>query len=307
MNKEPEKFKPTEDPGGDYIVRGTALQGAVRIFACRTIQTCREAVRIHGLSPLAAAAMGRLMSGVLMLTQDLDLPGDTITAVIRCQGPLQGLTVVGEQNATVRGTVMQPVVETVYQKPGKLDVGAALGKGTLTVIRDMQLKEPYTGQVELVSGEIAEDLTAYLAISEQIPTLISLGVKMDQQGITQAGGLMVQMMPDADASVADYLEKRIGGFPEISYLLEEGFNPHQILDLLLGDPDIHYHTVTPCSYACPCSRERMERNLIALGHEELSKLAEDPQGINLVCHFCGSTYSFKQQEIESLVQQIKMA
>ncbi len=292
------------DPGGDYIVRATALKGAVRAFACRTTDTCREAVRLHQLSPLAAAALGRLMSGVLMMTQDLKREEDSITAIIHCDGPLQGLTVIGEGDATVRGLVNQPVVETRYVRPGKLDVGSAVGAGTLTILRDLSLKEPYIGKVKLVSGEIAEDLTYYLAVSEQIPTAISLGVKMDQEGIHHAGGMMVQLLPDAEDSVAEYLETRLAGFPEISHLMEEGFNPHQILDLLFGDPDIQFYTVTPCSYACHCSRERMEKNLIALGKKELGELALDPAGINLECHFCSTHYYFSQQEIRTLLQSL---
>lgn len=292
------------DPGGDYIVRATALKGAVRAFACRTTDTCREAVRMHQLSPLAAAALGRLMSGVLMLTQDLKDPRDSITAIIHCQGPLQGLTVIGEGDATVRGLVIQPIVETRYLAPGKLDVGSAVGAGTLTVMRDMGLKEPYVGKVRLVSGEIAEDLTYYLAVSEQIPTVISLGIKMDQEGIRTAGGFMVQLLPDAGDEVAEYLEKRIAGFPEFTHLMEEGFNPHQVLDLLFGDPDISYNGVTPCSYACHCSRDRMERNLLTLGRQELEELAQTESGINLECHFCNASYRFSQQDIKNLLASL---
>lgn len=285
----------------DHIIRATALNGFVRAFACRTTQTCRTALQVHGLSPVVAAALGRLMSGVLMLTQDLSEPGDSITAIIRCEGEIEGMTVIGEQDATVRGTVLQPVVKTTYHRPGKLDVGAAIGKGTLTVVRDMHLKEPYVGRVELVSGEIAEDLVQYLAVSEQIPTILALGVKMDKQGITHAGGLMVQLMPGADDSVIDYLEKRAAGFPEITGFMEDGFTPAQIMDLFLGDPDIRYHTTTPCGYACPCSRERMEHNLIALGHDELAHLAAEPDGIELICHFCGTHYKISRQDVENLL------
>lgn len=292
------------DPGGDYIVRATALKGAVRAFACRTTDTCREAVRMHQLSPLAAAALGRLMSGVLMLTQDLKDPRDSITAIIHCQGPLQGMTVIGEGDATVRGLVIQPIVETRYLAPGKLDVGSAVGAGTLTVMRDMGLKEPYVGKVRLVSGEIAEDLTYYLAVSEQIPTVISLGIKMDHEGIRTAGGFMVQLLPDAGDEVAEYLEKRLAGFPEFTHLMDEGFNPHQVLDLLFGDPDIRYNGVTPCAYACHCSRDRMERNLLTLGRQELEELAQTESGINLECHFCNASYRFSQQDIKNLLANL---
>lgn len=291
----------------DHIIRATALHGMVRAFACLTTQTCQDAARIHGLSPIAAAALGRLMSGVLMLTQDLSEPGDSITAIVRCAGALEGMTVIGEQDATVRGTVLQPVVETTYHRPGKLDVGAALGKGTLTVVRDMHLKEPYVGRVELVSGEIAEDIVQYLVVSEQIPTIMALGVKMDKEGITHAGGLMVQLLPGAEDQVITYLEERAAGFPEITWLMEEGMTPAQIMDLFLGDPDIRYHTATPCGYRCPCSRDRMERNLITLGHDELAHLAAEPDGIELVCHFCGTRYHFAKQSVENLLIQTHTA
>ena len=292
-----------QDPDGDYIVRATAYQGAVRALACRTTDTCREAVRLHGLSPVATAAFGRLMSGILMLAQDLKHPDDSITAIIRSSGPLAGMTVIADGRATVRGLVNVPSAETTYLRPGKIDVGSAVGEGTLTVMRDLGLKEPYVGTVRLVSGEIAEDLTYYLAVSEQIPSAVSLGVRMDRQGVLQAGGLLVQLMPDASDEIAEHLEKRVAGFPEISYLMEEGFNPHQLLDLLLGDPDIQYLGVMPCAYECHCNRERMRRNLAALGRQELLDLVADPAGVNIECHFCNKHYHFDQADVTELLAE----
>lgn len=292
------------DPGGDYIVRATAYNGAVRAFACRTTEICREAVRIHQLSPMAAAALGRLMSGTLMLAHDLKEAKHSITAIVRGNGPMQGMTVIATGDATVRGLVIQPVVETQYVRPGKLAVGSAIGEGTLTVMRDMGMKEPYIGKVRLVSGEIAEDLTYYLAVSEQIPSAVSLGVRMGPEGVMQAGGLIVQLMPDAGDEIAAHLEKRVAGFPEISGLMDDGFTPHQLLDLLLGDPDIQYLATTPCAYSCPCSRDRMLRNLIALGREELTDLAATEAGIDLQCHFCGKTYHFNQNEMIRLTRPV---
>ncbi len=291
-------------PEGDYIVRATAKGGMIRAFACRTTNLCREAVRIHGLSPITAAALGRLMSGVLMMTQDLKNDNDTITAIVRGDGPIGGITVVGNAQAGVRGYCHNPTAPTSYHKPGKLNVGEAVGQGTLTIIKDMGLKEPYTGQVELISGEIAEDLTYYLAVSEQTPSAVSLGVSMDRDGVMHAGGMIIQLMPDAPDELIEWLEQRLGGFPEISYLMEEGFNPHQILDLLFGDPDIQYHQTTRCSYSCPCSRERMERNLMTLGLEDLSHLAADPAGISLECHFCDRKYKFSNNELREMIDQL---
>ncbi len=292
---------PKSDPGTDYLVRALALGGAVRAVAVRSTGLCEEARGIHRLSPIATAALGRLMTGVLMMTLDLEKKDDSITAIIRSDGPIEGMTVIGQSVGRVRGLVREPIVPTTYSRPGKLDVGSAVGKGQLTIVRDLGLKEPYVGQVDLVSGEIAEDLTAYLSLSEQIPTALGLGVLLDQSGVRQAGGFMVQLLPDASDAVAEHLEQRVAGFPEVSYLMEEGFNPHQILDLLLGDPEIQYTDVNRCSYHCPCSREGMERSLVTLGSQELSELAADPDGIHLACHFCSRTYHFTQEEVLHLI------
>lgn len=291
---------------GDYIVSALALHGQVRAFACRTTDLCNVARTIHQLSPMAAVALGRLMTGVLLLTdQGLKNDNDTITAIVRGDGPLQGMTVVGTGQQTVRGYCYQPIVETVNKRPGKLDIGAAVGEGTLTILKDLGLKEPYMGKVELVSGEIAEDLTYYLASSEQTPSAVGLGVLVDANGISHAGGFLVQLMPDASAEAIDYLEKRVGGFPEVTFLMQEGFTPDQILDLLLGDPDIQYYDQKPAAYVCSCSRERMEKNLIALGKSELADLAIAPEGINLECHFCEKHYAFSQQEIAALIKELE--
>ena len=290
-----------QDPGGDYIVRATALDNTVRAFACRTSLTCREATRIHNLSPVAATALGRLMSGLLMMAHDLKGDQESVSALIKSNGPLQGMTAVATGAGTVRGFVNQPVVETTYARPGKLDIGAAVGEGTLRVIRDGGLKEPYIGQVNLLSGEIAEDLAGYFYQSEQIPTVVSLGVLLDKNGIQHAGGLMVQLMPDAGDDIAAYLESRAAGFPELTFLLQEGFNPQQLIDLFIGDPNMTCHSLKSCGYACTCSRERMIRNLTALGVIEMKELADDPDGIELNCHFCSKTYQFAQSEMRSLL------
>jgi molecular chaperone Hsp33 len=292
-------------PAGDYIVSALALHGQVRAFACQTTVLCNEALHIHQLSPMAAVALGRLMTGVLLLTaQGLKNDNDTITAIVRGDGPLQGMTVVGTGAQTVRGYCYQPIVETINKRPGKLDIGQAVGQGTLTVLKDLGLKEPYMGKVELISGEIAEDLTYYLASSEQTPSAVGLGVLIDANGVSHAGGFLVQLMPDASQEVVDYLEQRVGGFPEVTFLMQEGFTPDQILDLLLGDQDIQYYEQKPAAYVCSCSRERMEKNLIALGRIELADLAKDPKGINLECHFCEKHYAFSQPEILTLLQEI---
>lgn len=303
QDKQTSPFSHFDREQDDYIVRATAKNGRIRAFACRTTHLCQEALRMHQLSPISGTAFGRLLTGVLMLTQDLKSDQDNITAIVRGDGPLGGMTVIGQADASVRGFCQEPAPELIRPGSDKLTVGQAVGQGTLTMIKDLGMKEPYIGQVELISGEIAEDLTYYLAVSEQIPTAVMLGVRLSTDGIAHAGGVMVQLMPDADDDLAAWLEARVAGFPELTYWMEEGFDPHQILDLLLGDPEIRYLAATPCRYKCHCSRDRMARNLLTIGKTDLVHLAQDEQGITLECHFCDHKYHFTQHQLNHLIQE----
>ena len=288
--------------GSDYIVTATALSGKVRALAVRSTEIVKEALRIHKTSPVATAALGRFLTGTLFVADTLKGEGDTITANIRSDGPLQGMTAVADSHGNVRGYCLEPVVETTYQRPGKLNVGAAVGSGKLTVVKDFGLKEPYVGQVELISGEIAEDFTYYFASSEQTPSIVSLGVSLDTNGVTCAGGFMVQLLPGADEETISYLEDRVnGGFPEVSFLLQEGMNPEKILDMFLGDKDICFLEGRKVAYKCNCSRDRMERNLMAIGKKDLTELSLDPNGIDLECHFCDQRYHFSQEDVKALI------
>ena len=289
----------------DYMVTATALGGKVRALAIRSTNLAKEALRIHKTSPVATAALGRFLIGTLFLAETLKGEGDSLTVNIRSNGPLQGMTAVADAKGNVRGYCLEPVVETTYHRPGKLNVGAAVGKGKLTVVKDFGLREPYVGQVELISGEIAEDFTYYLASSEQTPSIVSLGVGIDANGVTCAGGFMVQLLPGADEETISYLENRVsGGFPDVTFLLSEGMNPEKILDMFLGDKDICFLLGRPVSYRCNCSRERMERNLMAIGKKDLTELAEDPKGIDLECHFCDQRYHFTQKDVEALIAEV---
>ena len=288
--------------GSDYIVTATALSGKVRALAVRSTELVKEALRIHKTSPVATAALGRFLTGTLFVADTLKGEGDTITANIRSDGPLQGMTAVADSHGNVRGYCLEPVVETTYHRPGKLNVGAAVGSGKLTVVKDFGLKEPYVGQVELISGEIAEDFTYYFASSEQTPSIVSLGVSLDTNGVTCAGGFMVQLLPGADEETISYLEDRVnGGFPEVSFLLQEGMNPEKILDMFLGDKDICFLEGRKVAYKCNCSRDRMERNLMAIGKKDLTELSLDPTGIDLECHFCDQRYHFSQEDVKALI------
>lgn len=287
----------------DYIVTATALSGKVRALAIRSTNLVKEALRIHNTSPVATAALGRFLTGTLFLADTLKGEGDSLTTNIRSDGPLQGMTAVADSHGNVRGYCLEPVVETTYHRPGKLNVGAAVGNGKLTVVKDFGLKEPYVGQVELVSGEIAEDFTYYLASSEQTPSIVSLGVGIDANGVTCAGGFMVQLLPGADEETISYLENRVsGGFPDVTFLLNEGMNPEKILDMFLGDKDICFLAGRKVAYKCNCSRDRMERNLMAIGKKDLTELSEDPNGIDLECHFCDQKYHFSQEDVLGMLE-----
>ena len=288
----------------DYIVTATALSGKVRALSIRSTNLIREALRIHKTSPVATAALGRFLTGTLFLADTLKGEGDSLTTNIRSDGPLQGMTAVADSHGNVRGYCLEPVVETTYHRPGKLNVGAAVGNGKLTVVKDFGLKEPYVGQVELVSGEIAEDFTYYLASSEQTPSIVSLGVGIDANGVTCAGGFMVQLLPGADEETISYLEDRVsGGFPDVTFLLQEGMNPEKILDMFLGDKEICFLEGRKVAYKCNCSRERMERNLMAIGKKDLTELSEDPNGIDLECHFCDQKYHFSQEDVRGMLEE----
>ena len=288
----------------DYIVTATALSGKVRALSIRSTNLVREALRIHKTSPVATAALGRFLTGTLFLADTLKGEGDSLTTNIRSDGPLQGMTAVADSHGNVRGYCLEPVVETTYHRPGKLNVGAAVGNGKLTVVKDFGLKEPYVGQVELVSGEIAEDFTYYLASSEQTPSIVSLGVGIDANGVTCAGGFMVQLLPGSDEETISYLEDRVsGGFPDVTFLLQEGMNPEKILDMFLGDKEICFLEGRKVAYKCNCSRERMERNLMAIGKKDLTELSEDPNGIDLECHFCDQKYHFSQEDVRGMLEE----
>lgn len=286
---------------GDHLVIATALQGQVRAVAVRSTQTVQTLTRIHDLSPLAAIAAGRLAAGTQLLLSDLKNETDSLTVSVKGDGPLGGILMAGDASGYVRGYVHHPRVEAEPDAT-RSAVARAVGAGNLTVVRSTGLKEPWSGTVKLVSGEIAEDLTYYLAVSEQIPSLVSLGVQISATGVAAAGGLLVQLMPGATEKTISYLEQRAGGgFPPMTFLLEEGFTPAQIIDLFLGDPQVRYLEKRPVGFRCTCSRRRMERNLLTLSRTELEELAADPQGIRLDCHFCNRSYHFDQDEVRALL------
>ncbi len=295
-----------EDPSADYLVRATAYDGHVRALCIRTTGVVSAALAIHETSPAATAAFGRFLTGSLLLADTLKNKEDTQTTNIRSDGPIGGMTAVCDSGRNVRGVLHHPAVETTYRAPGKIDVAAVVGKGILTVVRDLGMKEPYVGSVELISGEIAEDFTYYLAVSEQTPSVVSLGVLLGADGVHQAGGFLVQVLPGAPDHVIDVLEKRAtGGFPDITFLMEEGLSPEKILDMFLGDPEIIYLGAESVQYACNCTRDKMERGLLTLGEAQLRELSETDEGIEISCHFCKTNYHFSKDQVHRLADSVK--
>lgn len=285
----------------DHIVRAEALGGRVKALAINTTASV-EALRLcHDTTNSATAALGRFVTGSLLLSESMKNPTDSQTTIIKCSGPLKGMTCVTDPSFNFKAYPVESEIPTGYHKPGKINVAEAVGEGTLTVIRDIGLKEPYVGSVELVSGEIAEDFTYYLAKSEQTPSVVALGVLMEEGRVKYSGGMMIQLLPGAGEEEISYLEARTSGFPDITFLMNEGFSPAQILDLFLGDPGIRYLHGAPVAFKCNCSKERMSSGLIALGRAELEGLLDDPEGIETQCHFCNSKYRFSSDEIRALI------
>ena len=289
-----------EDLRKDHIVRAEGLGGLVKCLCVSTKTVCETARVMHQMSPAATAALGRFMTGSILISESMKNPGDTQTTIIRGDGPMEGMTCVTDFGFKVRAYPMEPVVPTEYHKPGKINVGAAVGNGSLTVVRDIGLKEPYVGVSELVSGEIAEDFAYYLAKSEQTKSIVSLGVLLEKGEVSHAGGLMVQLLPGAGEDEISYLEKRAAGFPEISFLFSEGFTPAQIIDLFMGDPDLKYLDGKEVEFKCNCSRERMLSGLAALGKKDLEEITKDGKPIETVCRFCNSKYVFEPDELKNV-------
>ncbi len=290
----------------DYIVRASAADGQIRVFAATTRDLVEKARKIHGTSPVATAALGRLLTGAAMMGSMMKGRGDVLTVQLMGDGPIGSVTVTADSMARVKGFVQNPEVMLPASKEGKLDVGGAVGMGMLRVIKDLGLKEPYVGETELISGEIAEDLTVYFATSEQTPSSVALGVLMNRDNtVAQAGGFIIQLMPDATEEVISHLEQKLTEVTSVSGLLEEGMTPEEILEYIFVGFDLKLLDKLPTSYYCNCSKERVEKALISLGAKELNAMIEDGEPITMNCHFCDSSYTFSVDELKELVQNCR--
>ena len=290
----------------EYIVRASAADGQIRVFAATTRDLVEKARKIHGTSPVATAALGRLLTGAAMMGSMMKGMSDVLTVQIMGDGPIGSMTVTADSMSRVKGFVQNPEVMLPASAEGKLDVGGAVGMGMLRVIKDLGLKEPYVGETELISGEIAEDLTVYFATSEQTPSSVALGVLMNRDNtVAQAGGFIIQLMPDATEEVISHLEQKLTEVTSVSGLLEEGMTPEEILEYIFAGFDLKILDKIPTSYYCNCSKARVEKALISLGAKELDAMIADGEPITMNCHFCDSSYTFSVEELKELVQNCR--
>jgi len=285
----------------DYIVRATAANAQIRAFAITSRDTVEHARSAHDLSPVVTAALGRLMTGAVMMGSMLKGGKDLLTLQINGRGPVRSLVVTADAGGHVKGYAGSPQAMMPPNSAGKLDVGGVIGKGTLTVIKDMGLKEPYSSTVALQTGEIGDDLTYYFAASEQVPSVVALGVLMDRNNtVKQAGGFILQLMPFTEEAVIGALEKKLASLAPVTTLLEEGKSPEQILEEVLGDLGVEFTDRIPVSFYCNCSKERVEKVLTSLSREELKDLIDEGKDVELNCHFCNTDYTFSVEELKKL-------
>ena len=289
----------------DYIVRATAGNAQIRAFAAVTTNLVEEAREHHGTSPVATAALGRLLTGGVMMGSMMKNDTDMLTIQIQCSGQIEGLTVTADSKGNVKGYAFNPDV-MLPAKNGKLDVGGALGQGVMTIIKDMGLKEPYSGQTILQTGEIAEDLTYYLAASEQVPSAVGLGVLMNKDNtVRQAGGFIVQVMPFAEEETIAKLEENVQKIQSVTTLLEQGHTPESLLEQVLDGFDIEINDTIPTEFYCNCSKSRVERALISIGRKELNELIQEGKEVELNCHFCNKNYIFSVEELKEILRKCK--
>ena len=289
----------------DYLVRGMTMDGFVKVVAIRSTEMVRRGAEIQKTTPNATAAFGRALTVASMMGNMQKVENGSMTLQIRGDGPIGTIVCVSDPVGNVRGYVYEPNVPLMEKHPGKLDVGATVGNGTLTVIRDLQMKEPYVGSIELISGEIGDDVTAYFVQSEQIPTACALGVLVDTDlSVKVAGGYLIQLLPGAPDEVIDTLERGIQRAGAVTPMLEQGMTPEDILGAVCGDLGVVFMETTEVAYKCYCSRERVTAALISLGKKELTEIAEAGKPFSVGCQFCDEDYVFTPEEIRKLLEHL---
>ena len=288
----------------DYIVRATAANAQIRVFATYTKDMVEEARSRHNTSPVATAALGRLMTAGAMMGSMLKGEKDILTLRIHADGPIQGITVTADSKARVKGYVGNPNVILPANQIGKLDVAGAVGIGFMDVIKDMGLKEPYVGQTVLQTSEIAEDLTFYFANSEQVPSSVGLGVLMNKDNtVAQAGGFIIQLMPFAEEEVISKLEENLKEITSVTTLLAQGNTPEDLVNLLCKDLEPKITDKLDTSFYCNCDKARVEKALISIGKKEIREMIDDGEEIEMKCHFCNTSYVFSVEELKELARK----
>lgn len=289
----------------DYIVRATAADGAIRAFAITAKELVEQARLHHDTSPVITAALGRLLAAGAMMGVMMKGKDDLLTVQVMGAGPAKQITVTADSAGHVKGYPQVPDVELPPNKLGKLDVGGAIGVGLLRVIKDLGLKEPYVGTTELQTGEIAEDLTYYFAASEQVPSSVGLGVLIDTDcSVRQAGGFVIQLMPQADDTVIEQLEHKIKNLSSVTEMLEQGYTPEQILEELLSGLGLEINDKLPAYFECNCSKERIARALLTIDRKDMQSIVDDNEPIEIKCQFCNTAYQFDVDELKELLQSM---
>ena len=290
----------------DYIVRAVAADKQIRAFAITSREMVETARQHHNTSPVATAALGRLLTGGAMMGVMMKCEKDMLTLMMKGDGPINGVTVTADSKGNVKGYVGNPNVLIPANYAGKLDVGAAIGYGTLTVIKDMGLKEPYVSQVPLGTSEVAEDLTYYFASSEQVPSAVGLGVLMSKDNtVKQAGGFIVQLMPFADEEVINKLEERVNNISSVTEMLEKGMTPEDILKEVMGDMDVEFTDKIETGFVCNCGKEKIAKALASISKKDMDEIINDGKEIEVKCDFCNTTYKFSVEELQTLRKQFR--
>ena len=290
----------------DYLVRAIAFDGQVRAFATNTTETVAEAQRRHNTWPVVSAALGRSMTASVMMGAMLK-GDDKITVKIQGNGPIGPMVIDADAKGDVRGFVTNPQVHFELNEHGKLDVRAGVGtEGTLTIVKDLGMRDMFSGQTPIVSGEIAEDFTYYFASSEQVPSSVGLGVLVNPDNtILAAGGFIIQLMPGCDDETIDEIEKRLSSIEPVSKMIEKGYTPEQILEAVLGAGNVQVLSELPVQFQCQCSKERFGAAIIGLGVGEIQEMIDEDGGAQAQCHFCLETYEFNKEELKGFINEIQ--
>lgn len=292
--------------GKDYLVRAITSDGMVKAVAISSKGIVERARNIHKTSPLATAALGRALTAVSMMGNELKQDDGSVTFRIDGDGVLGTVVTVSDSTGNVRGYLQNPSADLPLREDGKLDVGGGIGQGNLTIIKDIGMKEPFTGSVELISGEIADDLAAYFHDSEQIPTVCALGVLVDRDySVLAAGGYIIQLMPGADDDTISRVENGVIKSGAVSKLLSQGMTPEEILNSVLSDFEVTIEEKTEVEYRCACNRKKVVSALVSIGEKELRRISDEQENIEVTCQFCDNVYKFSRNDVEQILAEIK--